>query len=683
MKRIVFISLILIGFLQASKTKAFNDIVYLRNGEEIICHVLEIKKGRIKFETPDNKKPSSLPVDSISSIDIGKIREGDDWKNISDIKDPILLKYLKVTPNLVGNYVNLLLDYDITVNNDLSYSVKVRIIRKILTKSGESGGNVRFWYPDYAIARVLFARSISPTGKISHIRDNAIEDANVFSSYPAYSHIKEMKLAIPESRVGNILDFSFEIDYPKIDETNPFYFVIPMGEIQPTYKSEITLKAPSSMPIQFSQKDVPQPTLTNNGTIQTFKWEVMNNHGLKRERYMPPYKTLLPTVSFAISNTWHKLANTLNASTNFTDIPKELLKRKGPLNLFYYVQKNIEYVNAPLLSATFKFNSPKSVMKNGYANIFDKAVLLYNTLKNEGYNVKLGIVLSKDNPEFSKVVGIGSGFDGYFLMANTPGNSAFDGAFVLVDDSLYLFPGIQYTPSGYIPPKFQGAFYLNITDKKVDVLPEIPAEGEGFIVERRCKLDGKDLLVTETRTFKGYAEIKERKLARLKPREIWQKKEMELAKIWKNAELINFEHTGFDSLNIPLKENLSYRVKGFILNENNFSLFRIPSFYNEDSLFSPNRNYPIYMGKFAYYKLTTSISLGKGYKPLYIPKGTMVKDSGYYYMYSIYRKKGGYKIEENMRIGVQEIPKEKSLNYLKCIAKPVELSRKWFILKTK
>ena len=683
MKRAIFLIIALVGFLNAGKKVVFNDIIYLRSGEEVPCHVIEIKKGKIKFEKEGSKKPVVIPIDSVSSIDIGKIREGDEWKTIDDIKDPVLLTALKTNTDLVGNYVNLLLAYDITLNPDSTYSVRVRVIRKILTKSGESGGNVRFWYPDFAIARLLFARSVSPQGKITHIRDNAIEDASVNSSYPVYSHIKEMKLAIPESKVGNVLDFSFEIDYPKISKNNPFYFVLPLAEFQPTAVSRVTLRVPSSIRISFRGINVPDPLLTNDGTTQTFIWKIEHHSGLKRERYMPPYKTLLPTVAFSISDTWQKLAGTINSSINFPNIPKELLQITDPVKLFAYVQHNIENVNAPMLASNYAFKDPESILKNGYANIFDKASLIYNVLKKQGRNVKFGVVLSKNNPQFPKLVGIGGSFDGYFLMANMPGNAAFDGAFVLVDDSLYLFPGIRYTPPGYIPPKFQGAFYLNVTEKKVDVLPEIPAEGESFIVERRCRIEGNDLLVTETRTIKGSAEIKERELATLKPKEVWQRKEIELARMWKNAELLSFEHTDFDSITLPMKETLSYKVKGFLFNEGMLSLFRIPSFYNEDSLFSPNRIHPIYVEKPAYYKLTTYITLGKGFKTLYAPKGTMVKDSGYYYMYSVYRKKNGYKVEEYMRRAISEIPKENAMNYLKCIATPVEFSRKWFILKKK
>ncbi len=682
MKRILFMTILLFGVLNAGKKVVFNDIIYLRSGEEIPCHVLEIKKGKVKFEKEGVKKPVILPVDSVASIDIGKIREGDTWKTIDDIEDPVLLNVLKKKADFVGNYVNLLLDYKINLHEDSTYSVKVRIIRKILTKSGESsGGNVRFWYPDFAVARLLFARSISPDGKITHIRDNAIEDASVNSSYPAYSHIKEMKLAIPESKIGNVLDFSFEIDYPKISKTNPFYFVLPLAEFQPTAESRITLKAPSRIKISFRGIDVPDPYLSNDGTTQTLTWKIVNHPGLKRERYMPPYKTLLPTVAFTITSTWEKLAERLNASINFANIPEELLSIKDPIKIFAYVQHNIEYVKAPLLSENFQFIRPKEVLKNGYANIFDKAILIYSALKKQGHSAKLGIILSKDNPQFPKLAGIGGTFDGYFLMAGEPGNAAFDGAFVIVDDSLYLFPGNRYTPPGYIPPEYQGAFYLNVTTKRVDVLPEIPAEGESFIVERRCRIDGNDLLVTETRTMKGYAEIKERELATLKPHEVWQKKEIELARIWQNAELLDFEHTDFDSITLPMKETLSYRVKGFLLKEGNLNLFRIPSFYTEDSLFSPNRTYPIYMAKPSYYKLTTYITLARGFKTLYTPKGTMVKDSGYYYMYSVYRRKNGYKIEEYMRRGISEIPEKAAMDYLKCIATPVEFSRKWFILK--
>ncbi len=683
MKKVAILLLVLTGIVYAGKTRVFNDIVYLRSGEEIPCHVIQIKKNFVKLEKPNAKKPVIIPIDSISSIDLGQIREGDEWKTIKDVKDTVLLRALKEKPDLVGNYVNLYLSYNINLNEDSTYSIKVRVIRKILTKSGEWGGNVKFWYPDFATPKVLFARSISPDGKITHIRDNAIENATYNFSYPDYAHLKEIKLAIPESKVGNIIDFSFEIKYPKISPRNPFYFVLPMGEYQPTYESKVTLKAPSNFKIAFAQKGVNDPILVNNGKTLTITWTLKEHKGIKRERYMPPYKILLPTVAFAVQSTWKDIARNIEKEANMINIPAILQDKNDPVALFLYLQHNLENVKSPFFAQYYNLTDGNRVLENGYASIFDKAALLYRVLKKQGKKVKLGLVLSKDNPSFPKIPGIGGTFDGYFLSAREPGNGMFNGAFVLVDDSLYLFPGDRYTPVGYIPPEFQEAFYLNITDGSVDILPALPAEGESFIVERNCRVEGNDLLVTERRLIKGYAEMQERRLAQLKPKELKERKEMELATMWKNAELINFSHTDFDSVNLPLKETLSYRVKDFLLTEGNLTLFQIPSFYNGDSMFSPIRNYDIYMGKPAYYKLTTYITIGKAFSTRYIPKGTIVQDSGYYYTYSIYRKKNGYKIEENLRRAVSEIPRKDATSYLKCIATPVNYSRKWFILKPK
>ncbi len=683
MRKLTILLLILTGIAYAGKTTVYNDIVYLRSGEEIPAHVLEIRKGHVKLEKMGVKKPVIIPIDSVSSIDIGKIREGDAWHSIKDINDSILKRVIGENPEMIGNYVNLYLSYNVVLREDSSYSVKVRVIRKILTKSGEWGGNVRFWYPDFAIARVLFARSISPDGKIVHIRDNAIENGTYNFSYPNYAHLREIKLAIPESKVGNILDFSFEIDYPKISDNNPFYFVLPLGEYQPTYEGKVTLKIPANFKINFRQFGVKDPFLLNNGKVKVITWSIKEHHGIKREKYMPPYKTLLPTVAFAQATTWGNLASVLEKKITNLGVPKELSNENDPVSLYLYVQHNLENVDAPLISQKYIFTDGRKIIDNGYANIFDKAILIYNALRKRGKKVKLGLLISKDNPTFPKLPGIGGAFDGYFLSAREPGNGMFDGAFVVVDDSLYLFPGERYVPVGYIPPKFQEAFYLDITNGTIDILPGLPAEGESFIVERKCRVDGNDLLVTEIRKFKGYAEMKERELAKLKPRELKQKKEMELARMWQNAELLSFEHTDFDSINAPLEETLSYRIKDFLLNEGNLVLYRIPSFYTGDSLFSPQRNYDIYMAKPLYYKLTTFITLGKKLSTLYAPKGTMVQDSGYYYTYSIYRKRNGYKIEENLRRAISEIPAKDAPSYLNCISTPVMYSRKWFIMKTK
>ena len=440
---------------------------------------------------------------------------------------------------------------------------------------------------------------------------------------------------------------------------------------------------PANFRISFKQTGVKDPVLVNNGKTKTITWTLKGHKGLKRERYMPPFKTLLPTVAFAIPNTWNGIALTLKQRIKRIHIPTELKNIHDPVSLYLYLQHNLENVETSFLSQYYTFTDGNKILENGYASIFDKAALLYKILKDQGNNVKLGIVISKSNPTYPKIPGIGGSFDGFFLSARKPGNGMFNGAFVLVGDSLFLFPGNRYTPLGYIPPEFQEAFYLNITDGSVDIIPALPAEDESFIVERKCKIDGNDLLVTETRLLKGYAEMEERKLAELKEKELKERKEMELASIWKNAELLEFTHTDFDSINLPLKETLSYRVKDFLLNEGELILFQIPSFYTEDSMFSPVRHYNIYLWKPAYYKLTTYLTATKPLIARYIPKGTMVQDSGYYYTYSIYKKRKGYKIEESFRRAISEIPKKDATSYLKCIATPVEYSRKWFIFKSK
>ncbi len=671
MKNLILFSAIGVFFasscgINKNKPLIFNDIIYMRSGEEVPAKIVKIKDSVVYFTTPSGKH--QLPSDSISSIDIGKIRRGDTWKNINEISDTVLQNaiHYDVSRYAGHNYVNLLIEKDITMQKDSSYTLTVRIIRKILTEVGSRAGNIAFDYPDFADANIVFARSISKKGHIVHIRDNAIEDANLLDEYPYYSHIKQKKFAVPESKPGNIIDVEYKIYYPPTSLHNPFYFSINFGTAEPTVLAMVHLFIPSTFSINFYQERLEKPRISNKGNKLAYTWEAKDLYGIYSEPYSPPASYILPFLTFGSKQTWRSIANYITSNLASLQMPAKQ-QFQTPFALYNDIQKNIEYVPCPPSYSHYRFRKLSGIITDGYANLLDKSSLLYAILKSKGYKVKFYLVKTKNEP----------------ITTIVPQLGLFDGACVLLNDSVYLFPASRYTPYGYIPPAYQGGIYLDTQTGEIGRIPLLIPEDEKTVVKRDCLIQGDDILVTETRIYKGYNNARIRNLGRFKDDEIRKRIEKKLAMVWGNASLLNLSYTPFDSLSQTFTLELQYKVGQYIHHSGKLIMFKLPGIFRKSAMMSLFRHYPLFLQNAISYTYKNSLVIPGNFKIVSMGRPNLIRTNEAMYKISYLSSKKRI-IKEESFIRVNDIIEQNEYKkYLNVIESGVKNSENWIILKSK
>ncbi|MBD3285494.1 DUF3857 domain-containing protein, partial [candidate division WOR-3 bacterium] len=222
-----------------------HDVIYFTSGEEAIGTLEKISSDSVWFRTEEGLK--AFARSEVASIDLPQPREGEDWQTAKDIDDPLLkdaLEFAATIPPTDVRYINLYVEHDFVLKEDGTFEHKRRVIRYVTAESGKGDAANNTWYylADQGYAKVDFARSINPQGAVTHINEAAI---NRTSRYPApseYSNLMQLQIAVPESRVGSVLDFQFSTIQNVTDSLHPICEEIVLGGSEPTVTEIIRLK---------------------------------------------------------------------------------------------------------------------------------------------------------------------------------------------------------------------------------------------------------------------------------------------------------------------------------------------------------------------------------------------------------------------------------------------------------
>jgi len=541
------------------------DMLYLRNGEEYDGTLKEIRENQVIFVTREGETVT-IPLDSIQAIDIQKRREGYWWKTTNDISDSTLKNALMedVSSYSYAGYVNILKVTDIEAEEG-KYRFSQRVIRKILNKRGEEGGNNTFYYKkDLDIPSLDFGRTISRDGFIYHIKDIAIQDAAVYARISLYNRLHERKFAMPEAKPGNMLDFKYSIISRRTYE-NPLYYRVYFGDKEPVIKATVNLKYPDGEKINLfvshAKFEIAGPQQSEEGK-KAYKIIFRNWPGVVEEPSMPPLAKVIPSAIFfqrVDSVSYRDSLLTLSRLDKLPSILKEELKSNDNLedtlkSCFYYVTQKIRLVPD-------KNRGPEDI---------------------------------------------------------TPFTPLFYAGAVVQVDSIYLNPEDEFQRFGYISPRYQGTIGFDVFGLKRVEIPLLPPDQEVVTVRRTVRIDSVGTVyINEEREYRGVYERAVRGLKRLKPQELRKEVERMISDIDPRARLVDFKFDSFENFDKYLSLKIEYYIPSYAIKAGNFLLFKIPGLkYGVQDVAQPERMYPVYHDH---------LSMEKHIIKLYFPRGYTLK----------------------------------------------------------
>ena len=83
------------------------------------------------------------------------------------------------------------------------------MVFKIIKESGKEYANVEIGFNSRTEnATILYAKTITPEGKLIPLKENAIKIVTPYEGFPSYSDYKNLTFSMPGVTVGSIVDFS-------------------------------------------------------------------------------------------------------------------------------------------------------------------------------------------------------------------------------------------------------------------------------------------------------------------------------------------------------------------------------------------------------------------------------------------------------------------------------------------
>ncbi len=665
---LIFVSIFLIFSGCAKQVyKGENDILYLRSGEEVFGTVLKYEGENIIVKK--GKLVKKIPKDSVSSIELSQIREGDTWKNVKDIKDEALLNAIKTNVSKFKNagYVNIFVSKKIVFNQDSTYTITLRKIRKVMEERGKYAANniIFYLYPDES-AHLDFARAVKTDSTLVHIMDNAIENASVHPSYPDYDRLRSMKFAIPEANIGNILDYQITIK-GKSTRENPFLLDDVLGDKEPTVYQKIELISPKD--IKFYYGEAKPDTIWAKKDRKYAEWILKDDKGIIQEVQMPPVYDIRKR-AFA-SPIWRikDLINLYNIRfQNYKSIADSILgSKKDTIGVLYnFVRENIKYIPISPQECSFRPYLPTRIMKRGYGNSLDKVFLFYALLRAENIPAKAILARTKEK---------GKPFLEYPIFGQ------FDGMLITTRGKWYQ-PTLNIREPGVISGKYQGTMGMTISGEKIQIPYSDSIHSGTYLKRKIIILKNGDALVKEHIQFKGLDGEGIRRWKELLPEQIKINVESYINSIHSDAVLKDYHLSNLNDIDVIPELFIDYKIKRFSPPYGRFIIFHLPGLkYNTDVVSSKKRTYPIFYTTREYDKRNIELIIPRGYKIRYLIKNMKFKDDHF----SLRVRKKGRRIIFNIKNIRKKtlIPQKGYRKYKKDLEKMASISEKWIVLEKK
>lgn len=653
------------------------DRIYLTSGKEYLGRLLRITEDSVYFSVGDSTL--GFAIGDVASIDFKKKREGDDWKEVGDITDTLLLWALsRDVSNFKGTgYVNLYRLRRIVVGTDTSVIFTLRRMVRITGERGKGFANRSFiFFPDMEKVSLNFARAVLPDGRVVSIRDNAIEDVSVISRPSLYDRAKRRKFAIPGAEIGSLLDYSYSVRREKVTPDRPFYYDLSMGDREPFLKDVVEVVVPAGFRILHKEEGIEGPDSTFKGDSVLYRWVLTVHGGFNAEPLMPPPAYLLPRLTVGMPDSFEGIMRRYRKLVaDSSDVPSEFIDRfKGIadrdsllIDVYTWIARNIKTV--PLLADRFSHLpfSPATVLENSFGTPLDKSFLLYLTLRKLGYHVEY--VLLPDRSRGG-------------LVEEVPSLSQFRSALVLLDDTLYLYPADADADMGYIEPNFQGVEGLTLGGKLVDI-PFLKGKNEMDSFHIKVHLAGEGRAEVRLREeARGRQALRLRELRVLSPEEKKKRVEERLSELFPASELQDFSLGNLSDLSRPVVLEVRFVLDDFYRELGDYIFFRPPGLnYSAREAALEERKLPIYVEEGSWIRHSYEIEIPEGYEVEYFPKSANYESPLQKYSVAVKAKGGKIFFEDSAERlpGLFDRSSYRDFKYV--VGKMSDASKSWIVLR--
>ncbi|OHD11248.1 MAG: hypothetical protein A2086_01370 [Spirochaetes bacterium GWD1_27_9] len=290
------------------------------------------------------------------------------------------------------------------LNKDGSQYSRSRYTIKIMNEKELQKSVLSFYYSESEQkTKILMARSISPDGKVSYLKDTDIVYTSPKQDLSFFSGRKDQKIIkaiIPDVKVGSIIDYEWETEEPAPEDPNQFYTRWYFGGDKPVYQSKIKFIIPEDKAFYYVTKnfgDEATPTVTTEDGYKVYSFIRGECPPFVEEKQSPPSEEFIPYIVGSTFKEQTYLSNWLSKFIKerlvYDDDMKKTIDQIIAENnaktddekiaaIYRYVQTNIRYLSIKTsLSSGFSGHPAKETFQKKYGDCIDKSIL-FSTLLN-------------------------------------------------------------------------------------------------------------------------------------------------------------------------------------------------------------------------------------------------------------------------------------------------------------
>ena len=561
-----------------------------------------------------------------------------------------------------------ILDEDIVeVSKDGRCKETVHVVFKILKDKGKDKRDIKIGYSSStATASIIYARTITPEGKIISLNKNAVKVVTP-TKYPSNSDHKELTFSMPGVTVGSIIDYKVVIEEqkPEIEGkfSNGFYFQYPPYD--PTYLCRYKVITPKDMDLKYLLLNPLQgrklsPNIIHDGNKKTYLWEYKNIPQIIEEKSMPPTDEVAFRILVTTMNSWDEVSHWWRKEFEGKTEPDEAIKRKVAeltKNLSTTREKTeaiFDYVKREIRFEYYGAQSASEVFKNKYGNCVDKSTLLISMLKVAGIPAYYVAIPTHD---------MGN------LIKNFPYPSQFNHCIVAVEKERgyhFIDPVSGNNRFDYLPSVDRNRDVIIFKDQETlfAKTPLTKPEENTSYTQQKIKIDEDGSIENEVRNLGfGSKEASSRSFFMYnRLTEIQDFLEERVDKISSGAKLLTYTHSNPVNFKESFELKIKYNAQDYCRKAGDILIFDVPEISKEClATGKKERRNSIVVLDNSYSKDEVEFNVPEGYKVYHLPEPMEIKNQ-YFEFRSSYRQERekifyqGEFIRKAIRITPEEYP---------------------------
>ncbi len=595
--------------------------------------------------------------------------------------DAEVSKLLEITPpaeSYPDADIIYLLDEDIEeVFNDGKYISTVHNIFKIVSERGKDYADCEIPYNSRTqTISLLYARTITPDGKIIPLKKNAIKVVAPYSNFPNYSDFQELTFSMPGVSIDCVIDYKYVIEKEPIIQAQfadnffiQWYYPILLSRYSIITPENMDLKYHALNPIKDAQR---APKVIHRGGKNIYLWEHRDIPQIFDEDYMPPMEEIAFNISVTTMESWeeffHWWRKLIKGKTDpneairkiATELTRDLSSSRDKIEaIFDYVKREVRYVSIDLGKSGYVPEPAPEVFENKYGDCKDKSTLLISMLKAAGIPAHYVLIPTHD---------VGN------LIKHFPYPFQFDHCIVATEKEpegyRFLDPVYENHPFDYLPGGDQNRDVVIFKlDETVFATTPLAKPEESTDISRQqitVKEDG-TIEVEEERSFSGSAEARFRTFFNnASPIEIKELFLEAIDEISPGAKLLDYAYSDPLDFKQRLTGKLKYIATHYCKKAGDILIFQVPRVCGQclESV-KQERKHPVLYESQSYSKNEVSFNIPEGYYVYHLPEPVEIKNPYFEYR-SSYRKvgEGIFYQDEHINKAVR-IPPEEYTNYHK------------------